>query len=131
MEGHSVAPRIVNDVSYVSRINHESRFAWPAQHFGVSFVVAGAIFGDVAVSFCVAGAIFGDVGVSLFVAGAAFGEILVNSQSATCCIDMLYFSIQNALLRGGKVTSANGRVQFCNFMLGSCWDHARIVRHAT
>ena len=27
-----VAPRIVNDVSYVTRINHEIRFAWPAQY---------------------------------------------------------------------------------------------------
>ena len=26
-----VVPRIVNDVSYVSRINHESHFAWQAQ----------------------------------------------------------------------------------------------------
>ena len=27
-----VAPRIVNDVSYVMRINHEILFAWPAQY---------------------------------------------------------------------------------------------------
>ena len=27
-----VAPRIVNDVSYVTDINHESHFAWQAQH---------------------------------------------------------------------------------------------------
>ena len=26
-----VAPRIVNDVSYVTRINHEIHFAWQAQ----------------------------------------------------------------------------------------------------
>ena len=26
-----VAPRIVNDVSYVTRINHESHFSWQAQ----------------------------------------------------------------------------------------------------
>ena len=30
----SVAPRIVNDVSYVTRINHESHFAWPGTEFG-------------------------------------------------------------------------------------------------
>ena len=53
-----VAPRIVNDVSYVSRINHESHFA---------------VFGEVEVSLFVACAAFADVGVSLFVAGAAFG----------------------------------------------------------
>ena len=28
----AVAPSIVNDVSYVSGINHESHFAWEAQH---------------------------------------------------------------------------------------------------
>ena len=27
-----VAPRIVNDVSYVTRINHEMHFAWQAQY---------------------------------------------------------------------------------------------------
>ena len=27
-----VAPRIGNDVSYVADINHESHFAWQAQH---------------------------------------------------------------------------------------------------
>ena len=28
----SVAPRIVNDVLYVTKINHESHFAWQAQY---------------------------------------------------------------------------------------------------
>ena len=27
-----VAPRVVNDVPYVTKINHESHFAWQAQH---------------------------------------------------------------------------------------------------
>ena len=27
-----VAPRIVNDVSYVSRIDHDTDFAWQAQY---------------------------------------------------------------------------------------------------
>ena len=27
-----VAPRIVNDVSYVTRINHACHFTWQAQH---------------------------------------------------------------------------------------------------
>ena len=27
-----VAPRIVNDVPYVTKINHESHFAWQAQY---------------------------------------------------------------------------------------------------
>ena len=29
-----VAPRIVNDVSYVTDINHENHFSWQAQHLG-------------------------------------------------------------------------------------------------
>ena len=29
-----VAPRIVNSVSYVTRINDESHFAWQAQYLG-------------------------------------------------------------------------------------------------
>ena len=28
-----LAPRIVNDVSYATRINHEIHFAWQAQYF--------------------------------------------------------------------------------------------------
>ena len=29
-----LAPRIVNDVLYVTRINHETHFAWQAQYRG-------------------------------------------------------------------------------------------------
>ena len=67
----NLAPRIVNNVSYVTRINHDSHFSWQAQylvrleghtccsahctgHFmwdkdqsSESFFVAGAIFGEV------------------------------------------------------------------------------------
>ena len=53
-----VAPRIVNSVSCVTRINHEILFSWQ----------------------------FGEVRVSLFVAGAVFGEIWNDSRSAKCCI---------------------------------------------
>ena len=31
--GSPVAPRIVTDVSYVTKINHESHFSWQAQYF--------------------------------------------------------------------------------------------------
>ena len=85
----TAAPRIVNDISYVTRINDASHFSWHAQaafdDLGVSLFVAGAVFGDLGVSFFVAGAAFGDLGVSLFVAGAVFGEIWVDSGSAKCC----------------------------------------------
>ena len=71
-----VAP-LVNDVSYVSRINHESHFAWQVQYLDE--------FGEVGMSLFVAGAAFGDVAMSFFVAGTAFGEIWVDSRSAKCC----------------------------------------------
>ena len=69
-----------------------------------------------------AGAVFGDLGVSLFVAGTVFGEIWVDSRSAKCC-NFQY----KCVAEGGKVSSANGRVQFCNFMVGSCSDHVRTM----
>ena len=53
-----VAPRIVNDVSYVMRINHQIHFAWQAQYLV-------RLEGDDSCSahcICVAGAVFGEVG---------------------------------------------------------------------
>ena len=67
------APRIVNDVSYVRRINHEIHFAWQAQYFvrwRLPFV-ASRMVNDVSYlceqdqsrdSFFMAGAIFDEVG---------------------------------------------------------------------
>ena len=70
-----------------------------------------------------AGTVFGDVAVSLFVAGAVFGQISVDSRSAKCC------NFQYKMrCGGGKISSANGRVQSCNFMVGSFSNHARIGR---
>ena len=45
-----LAPRILNDVSYVTRINHEMHFAWQAQYlvrFEVDFLLASRILNDV------------------------------------------------------------------------------------
>ena len=45
-----VAPRIVNDVSYATRINHEIHFAWQAQYLlrlEAAFFVAPRIVNDV------------------------------------------------------------------------------------
>ena len=72
----AVASRIVNDVSCVSKINHESHFSWQAQQHFVMWQALYLVMSQChAVSILVAGAAFGDVAVSLFVAGAAFGEI--------------------------------------------------------
>ena len=37
-----VAPRIVNNVSFVSRINHEIHFSWQAQYSVKFGMIAGA-----------------------------------------------------------------------------------------
>ena len=67
-----VAPRIVNDVSYVTDITHESHFAWQVQylvtledesccsaHCKWRFICDGHHSWE---SFCVAGTVLGDVG---------------------------------------------------------------------
>ena len=65
-----LARRIVNDVSYVTRINHEMHFAWQAQYL-----------------------------LSLVVAGAARGEILIDSRSAKCCIFQYKMRLQGGTTR--------------------------------
>ena len=37
-----VAPRIVNDVSYVTRINHDSHFSWQATYLDIFGEVGGS-----------------------------------------------------------------------------------------
>ena len=110
-----LAPRIGNDVSYVTRINHEIHFAWQAQYlvrFEVDFACSAhskwrfICEADQSWdSFCVAGAVFGEVGVSLFVAGAAFGDILGDSRSAKCCMFPYKMRLQD---RTSKVSEAAG-----------------------
>ena len=68
----SVAPRIVNDVSYVRSYYHESEFAWQAQYLlqlegdsGCSAHCKWRFISDADQSwdsFCMAGAVFGEVG---------------------------------------------------------------------
>ena len=41
-EGDSCSSRLVNDVSYVTRINHEIHFARQAQHVVTFWEIAGA-----------------------------------------------------------------------------------------
>ena len=98
----TVAPRIVNDVSYVMRINHEIHFSWQAQHlvkfmchfswqaqhlvkFMCHFSWQAQHLVEFMCHFFVAGAAFGEVHVSLFVAGAACGEIWNDSRSGKRC----------------------------------------------
>ena len=114
-----VAPRIVNDVSYVTRINHEIHFAWQAQymvklscdfccsaHCKWRFICDADQSWD---SFCVAGAVFGEVGVSLFVAGAAFRAILGDSRSAKCCIFPYKMRLQDGTSKVSEAAGARWR----------------------
>ena len=114
-----LAPRIVNDVSYVTRINHEIHFAWQAQylvklwcavccsaHCKWRFICDVDQSWD---SFCVAGAVFGEVGVWLFVAGAAFRAILGDSRSAKCCIFPYKMRLQDGTSKVSEAAGARWR----------------------
>ena len=127
-----LAPRILNDVSYVTRINHEMHFAWQAQYlvrFEVDFPCSAhskwRFICDADQSwdsFCVAGAVFGEVGGWLFVAGTGFRDILGDSRSAKCCI--FQYKIVSKI---GRVRSPKRRVRDDDFIFGSCSDHPRII----
>ena len=91
-----LAPRIGNDVSYVTHITDDIHFVWQAlylmrlqgdftcsAHWKWRFICDAHHWWH---SFCVAGAVFGEVGGWLFVAGAAPCDILGDSRSAKCCI---------------------------------------------
>ena len=89
-----VAPRIVNDVSYVTTIKHASHSVWQAQYL-VRLEVDTCrsahckwLFicdqGQAWESFCLAGAIFGEAQVSLFVAGALLGVVLCSTGVVLC-----------------------------------------------
>ena len=95
-----VAPRIVNNVSCVKRINDECYFF-------------------------VAGAVFGEVQVSLFVAGAVFGEIWNDSRSAKCCIfqyKMLVVGVKSNLGCEAGCGLTVSWSDHARIMVGSCLD---------
>ena len=127
-----LAPRIVNDVACVTRINHGIHFAWQAQYllrlevdFACSAHSKWRFICDADQSwdaFCVAGAVFGEVGVWLFVAGAAFGDILGDSRRAKCCIFQC-----KIVSKIGRVRSPKWRVRDDDFILGLCSGYVRII----
>ena len=118
-----LAPRIGNDVLYVTQIIDDVHFAWQAQYlvrlegdFTCSTHWKWRCICDADHwwhSFCVAGAVFGEVGVGLFVAGAAFRDILGDSRSAKCCI--LQYKILSKI---GSGRSKKRRVRDDDFILG-------------
>ena len=95
-----VAPRIVNVVSYFTRINDEFHFAWQAQYLA-------------------------KLECDFFVAGAALRDILGDSRSAKCCI--FQFKIVSKI---GRVRSPKRRVRDDDFIVGYrriIVDYPRIV----
>ena len=93
----SVAPHIVNEVSFVMRINHEIHFAWQAQHL-VKFMCHFSWQAQHVVKFGM-------------IAGA--GNVVIFNRICSG--------------RVRKVALAARRVQFCVFWVGSCSDHGRII----
>ena len=93
-----VAPRIVNDISYVKRINDASHFSWQAQYL----VILECHFSWQAQD----SVKFGQI------AGGARNVVIFNTK----CVS-----------EARKVSSANGRVRDDEFMLGSWSNRPRIV----
>ena len=109
-----VAPRTVNDVSYVTGIRHGCLFSWQSQYL---VKVMCHSLGEGQVSLTLAGAVLGEGHASIFVAGAAFGEIWKHGRSAKCC-----FFRYKMLVLGAKSLQrvADWRVHG-RIMLGSCF----------
>ena len=118
-----LAPRIGNEVPYVTQIIDDIHFAWQAQylvrlegdftcstHWKWGFICDADHWWH---SFCVAGAVFGEVGGWLFVTGAALRDILGDSRDAKCCI--LQYKIVSKM---GRVRSPKRRVRDDDFILG-------------
>ena len=69
----TVAPRIVNDVSYVIRINHEIHFAWQAQYLVAWRVLTVAL------------RIVNDVSYVMWINFAWQAQYLVRLEGVDCC----------------------------------------------
>ena len=130
-----LAPRIGNEVAYVTQIIDDLHFARQAQYLvrlqGAFACSAHWKWGCICdadhwwLAFCVAGAVFGEVRVGLFLAGAALRDILGDSRSAKCCI--LQYKIVSKM---GRVRSPKRRVRDDDFIVGLCSDivgYRRIV----
>ena len=93
----SVAPRIVNEVSFVMRINHEIHFAWQAQHL-VKFMCHFSWQAQHVVKFGM-------------IAGA--GNVVIFNRICSW--------------RVRQLASVARRVAVCVFWVGSFSDHGRIM----
>ena len=93
----SVAPRIVNDVSYVTRINHEIHFSWQAQYL-----------------------------VKLECHFSWQAQHLVTFWEIAGTRNVVFFHTK-CVSKMGRVRSPKRRVRDDDFMVGSCSDHGRII----
>ena len=103
-----VAPRIVNSVSCVTRINHEIHFSWQAQYL-VKF----------------------ECHFSWQAQSAVFGEIWNDSRSAKCCIfqyKMLVVGVKGNLGCEAGCGLTVSWSDHARIMVGSWSDHSRIGR---
>ena len=92
-----LAPRIVNDVSYVTRINHEIHFAWQAQYL---------------------------VKLECYFSWQA--QHLVTFWEIAGARNVVFFHTK-CVSKVGRGRSPRRRVRDDDFMLGSCSDHGRII----
>ena len=92
-----LAPRIVNDVSYVTRINHEIHFAWQAQYL-----------------------------VKLECHFSWQAQHLVTFWEIAGARNVVFFHTK-CVSKVGRGRSPRRRVRDDDFMLGSCSDYPRIV----
>ena len=115
-----LAPRIGNEVSYVTQIIDDIHFAWQGQylvrlegdftcstHWKWGFICDADHWWH---AFCEAGAVFAEFEGWLFVTGAALRDILGDSRSAKCCI--LQYKIVSKM---GRVRSPKRRVRDDDF----------------
>ena len=122
-----LAPRIGNEVSYVTQIIDDIHFAWQGQylvrlegdftcstHWKWGFICDADHWWH---AFCEAGAVFAEFEGWLFVTGAALRDILGDSRSAKCCI--LQYKIVSKM---GRVRSPKRRVRDDDFIVGLSSD---------
>ena len=105
-----VAPRIVNSVSCVKRIQHEIHFSWQAQHL-VKFMCYFSWQAQYLVKFKCHFSWQAQYSVKFGMIAGARNVVIFN---------------RICFWRARKVTSAARRVAVCEFVVGSCSDRSRI-----
>ena len=122
----TVAPRIVNDVSYVMRINHEIHFAWQAQHL-VKFMCHFSWQAQHLVEFMCHFSWQAQHLVKFMCHFSWQAQHVVKFGMIAGAGNVVIFN-RICSWRVRKVALAARRVQFCVFWVGTVSDHGRIGR---